>query len=113
MNDISDVLFAPIEAVLAPPALLLALSRFLVFASLFFFLLFLRFTDAGAKVSGAKSPYAKIVSYANDFIFADFLPACQKCSIVPIAKTNCHLCKTSKAEFDLFSVRLSIILSVK
>jgi hypothetical protein len=24
------------------------------------------FTDAGAKVSGAKSPYAKNVSYAND-----------------------------------------------
>jgi hypothetical protein len=53
-----------------------------------------RFTDAGAKVSGAKSPYAKNVSYANDFIFADFLPACQKCSIVPNAKTKCQLCKT-------------------
>jgi hypothetical protein len=65
------------------------------------------FTDAGAKVSGAKSPYAKNVSYANDFIFADFLPACQKCSIVPNAKTNCHLCKILKAEFGLIPVSLS------
>jgi hypothetical protein len=33
----------------------------------------------------------KSLSYANDFIFAHFLPACQKCSIVPNAKTKCHL----------------------
>jgi hypothetical protein len=62
-----------------------------------------------------KNPHMQKMYRMQTTLFDDdeFLPAGQKCSIVPNAKTNCHLCKISKAEFGLLPVRLSFILSVK